>query len=1024
MEKNLILAGVGGQGILTIAQAISIAAIRRGWWVKQAEVHGMSQRGGAVQSHLRFADHELYSELIPKGRADMILAVEPLEALRYVEYLAPHGSIVASTAPFVNIPNYPPVEDVLERVTAYPDHVLVNAEEMAKAAGSVRAANTIMLGAASDLLCIALDELDAALAEMFGAKGTSLVQLNQRACRLGRAAAAAYLDGLRRGATPAQTRRWIDSLTPEQIELDIAAGTAPPIPMGEARLSGAEAQAVGQTLQRAYDEGRRQLFEHEIYRIVELVGAITPPRHRFLQPGETVTAETLAEFPGERIVLKLVSTKVVHKTEAGAVRFVPRDVDAVNRELRQMASRFGEQEQGHAGVLIVEYVDRAGSGFGQELFVGLRHTREFGAIIAAGLGGVDTEYLAHKMKPGIAVAKALAVDTSPEEFLEMFQKTAAYELLAGKARGHHRVVSDGELLRCFRAFIALARTYCLDRGQEGPDLGELEVNPFAFSGQRMIPLDGRGRLATATKEPPARPIRRIDALLTPKSIAVLGVSGKRANFGRIILNNVLDCGFAREHVYIIKEGEDTIDGVRCVPDAAHLPERIDLLVVAAASDDAASLLHDVIRSGKAASVILIPGGMGEREGTEHIEAQVREAIVTSRSSSDGGPIVLGPNCLGVRSRPGNYDTFFISNEKLDPRREAPPRRVALISQSGAFIISRMSNLELLDPTLAISLGNQIDLTVSDLLRTVGARGDIDCVGVYVEGFNDLDGLAFVRAVREVTLAGKTVVFYKAGRTAPGRAATAGHTHSVAGDYDICQTAVAAAGAIVTDTFKEFEQLIELATALHGKEVSGRRIGAVSNAGYETVGMADAILGMRYELEMAKLSDANAERLTDRLKALKLATLVNVRNPLDITPMASEDAYQACIEALVEDNHVDAVVVACVPLTPQLLTTADELLRAGSLADRLPALLRHSPKPIIAVIDSGPPYDAMARRLREGGVPVFRTCDQAVRSLGRFLCYRLERAAATAARLRTASSEWVAAGEEPATDQLQTAAPTR
>ncbi|MCO6438937.1 MAG: indolepyruvate oxidoreductase subunit beta [Phycisphaerae bacterium] len=1006
MEHNLILAGVGGQGILTIAQAISIAAVRRGWWVKQAEVHGMSQRGGAVQSHLRIADHELFSELIPKGRVDMILAVEPLEALRYVEFLAPHGSIVASTAPFVNIPNYPPVEDILERVTSYPDHVLVNAEDIAKAAGSVRAANTVMLGAASGLLGISLDELDAALSEMFSAKGASLVQMNQRACRLGRAAATAYQDGLRRGATPLETRRWIDSLSPEQLELDIEAGTAPPIPMGELRLSDAEAQAVAQTLLRAYEEGRRQLYEHEVYRLVELVGAITPPRHQFLQPGESVTAETLAEFSGDRVVLKLVSTKVVHKTEAGAVRFIPRDVDAVNRELRQMAARFGDQDENLAGVLLVEFVERAGSGFGQELFVGIRATREFGAIIAAGLGGVDTEFLAHKMKPGIAVAKALAIDTSPEQFLEMFKSTAAYEILAGKARGHHRVVSDGELLRCFRAFIALARTYCLDRGQEGPDLGELEVNPFAFSGQRMIPLDGRGRLATATPEPPARPIQRIGSMLTPKSIAVLGVSSKRANFGRIILNNVLDCGFAREHAYVIKEGEDAIDGVRCVPDIAHLPEPVDLLVVAASSDDAARLMDEIIRSGKVASAILIPGGMGEREGTEHIEEQVRKAILDSRSRPDGGPIVLGPNCLGVRSHPGSYDTFFIPNEKLDPRRNAVPKRVALISQSGAYIISRMSNLESLDPTLAISLGNQIDLTVSDFLRTVGARGDIDCIGVYVEGFNDLDGLAFVRAVREVTSTGKTIVFYKAGRTAPGRAATAGHTHSVAGDYDICQTAVAHAGAIVTDTFKEFEQLLELSTALHAKEVRGRRIGAISNAGFETVGMADAILGMRYELEIARLSENTIENLSTRLRTLKLEGLINVRNPLDITPMANEDAYQAGIEAMIEDENVDAVVVACVPLTPQLLTTEEELAKPGSLADRLPALLRNAPKPIIAVIDSGRSYDAMARRIREGGVPVFRTCDQAVRSLGRYLCYRTDRMERSAAREQAASAQWV------------------
>ena len=420
-----------------------------------------------------------------------------------------------------------------------------------------------------------------------------------------------------------------------------------------------------------------------------------------------------------------------------------------------------------------------------------------------------------------------------------------------------------------------------------------------------------------------------------------------------------------------------------------LPEPIDLLVVAAGSKAVAELMGPIVRSRKVASIILISGGMGEKEGTEEIESRVREAILASRSRPDGGPIVIGGNSMGVRSRPGRYDTFFIPENKLDPRRHAPPRRCAIISQSGAFIIGRMSNLELLDPRLAISVGNQIDVTVSDLLRTVGERDDVDCIGVYVEGFNDLDGLAFVRAVDEVTAAGKVVIFYKAGRTSPGRAATAGHTHSVAGDYDVCQTAVANAGAIVTDTFKEFEQLMELSTALHGKAVGGRRIGVISNAGFETVGMADAILGARYQVEIPPLSEATQESIRSSLSRHGLDALVNTRNPLDLTPMADEEAYEACAKAMLADDGIDAVIVSCVPLTPQLRTTVDELKQGGSLGDRLPPMLRDAAKPLIAVIDSGAAYEPMAHAIRAGGVPVFRSADQAVRSLGRYLCWRSE-----------------------------------
>src|SRR4030042_5605627 len=113
MKQDIILAGVGGQGILSIAFVIAGAALEDGLEVKQAEVHGMSQRGGAVQSHLRLSQERIFSDLIPKGEADLILSVEPLEALRYVDYLRPEGMVVSSRPPFVNIPDYPDLGTIL-----------------------------------------------------------------------------------------------------------------------------------------------------------------------------------------------------------------------------------------------------------------------------------------------------------------------------------------------------------------------------------------------------------------------------------------------------------------------------------------------------------------------------------------------------------------------------------------------------------------------------------------------------------------------------------------------------------------------------------------------------------------------------------------------------------------------------------------------------------------------------------------------------------------------------------------------
>ncbi|MBK9121143.1 MAG: indolepyruvate oxidoreductase subunit beta [Phycisphaerales bacterium] len=988
MEHNLILAGVGGQGILTIARAISAAALQRNLHVRQAEVHGMSQRGGAVQSHLRVADHELFSDLIPLGQVDMILAVEPLEALRYVHYLRPTGVLVVSTNAFMNIDNYPAIEQVLDRIAGFERHVLLDVDRLAKVAGSPLAANIVTLGAGALFLEIDAQELEDAVAEMFAAKGDKVVGINRRAFRLGRAAAAAYRDGLQRGGTSRAVRAWIDRLDAEAL---LAA--EPPTPPSfddlaavENRLTGAEATAFERTLLRAYQENRRALYEHEVYVLIELIGAISPPRYVFVPTGNLLAREALATFPGERVVLKIVSPEVVHKTDAQGVVFCPKEYDIVRREMDRLVAR----QAAHApveGVLVVEYVESRGSGFGSELFVGVRATREFGPVIAAGLGGIDTEYLAQRMRPGIAVAKACAADTSAEEFLELFKRTAAYDLLAGRARGHDRIVSDGELLRCFRAFISLARHFCVDRGAEGPDVAELEVNPFAFRQQRMVPLDGRGRLGTAAPHPVPRPAQRIVKLLEPGAIAVLGASATAENFGRIIARNVRDGGFPCEHLYLVKEGLGELDGIRCVPTLEALPEPVDLLVVAVPAPALPEVVRSATASGKVGAALLIPGGVGETEAGAVLDQELRAAIAAARQRPDGGPVFIGPNCMGIQSRPGRYDTFFIPRSKLDPRWEAPPRRVALISQSGAFVITRQSNLGMLDAALAISLGNQIDVTLADVAAAAGSRTDIDVVAIYAEGFGNYDGLELVRHIRRMVADGKFVLFYKAGRTPSGRSAAAGHTAAVAGDYDVCLAAVANAGAVCVDTFSAFEQLLDLATALHTRTLGGLRVAALSNAGFETVGMADATVGDDYAIQMTALSDTTQTRLTEILHAHKLTGLVNARNPLDVTPMATDAAYAAALGVLLQAPEVDAVIAALVPLTPAMLTTAEELSRPGALPERLAELLRHTTKPVVCSVAAGRAYDPLVAALRRTGVPVFRSADEATRVLGRYLWAR-------------------------------------
>lgn len=189
MKQDIILAGVGGQGILSIAYVIDNAALADGLFFKQAEVHGMAQRGGAVQSHMRLSDGAIWSDLIPKGEAEMILSVEPLEALRYFDYLKPDGIVVTSSTPYRNIPDYPEVDKVLEAVRRAPRAVVVDSERLAKEAGTVKAQNIVLLGAAAASLILKEESLRRTIEDLFRGRGTPVLEANLKAFELGKKAA-------------------------------------------------------------------------------------------------------------------------------------------------------------------------------------------------------------------------------------------------------------------------------------------------------------------------------------------------------------------------------------------------------------------------------------------------------------------------------------------------------------------------------------------------------------------------------------------------------------------------------------------------------------------------------------------------------------------------------------------------------------------------------------------------------------------------------------------------------------------
>lgn len=186
MKSDIILAGVGGQGILTIATILGAAALEENLYLKQAEVHGMSQRGGDVQSNLRISSTPIHSDLIPLAKADIIVSLEPMEALRYLPYLAPDGWVVTGTTPFVNIDNYPDPAEIERELRTLPHIVAFDMEAVAKELKSPRSSNMVLLGAASPFIDIAPEKIEDAIRRLFAHKSEAVAEANIAAFRAGR----------------------------------------------------------------------------------------------------------------------------------------------------------------------------------------------------------------------------------------------------------------------------------------------------------------------------------------------------------------------------------------------------------------------------------------------------------------------------------------------------------------------------------------------------------------------------------------------------------------------------------------------------------------------------------------------------------------------------------------------------------------------------------------------------------------------------------------------------------------------
>jgi acyl-CoA synthetase (NDP forming) len=724
----------------------------------------------------------------------------------------------------------------------------------------------------------------------------------------------------------------------------------------------------------ARSAGRDTLLEHEVYAVLSEAGFETP-RHLFWKghPAAASAGELRGFLEGLAeggTVLKIVSPQVLHKSDVGGIATCGREAEAVGATAMRLWDEVGRRapEAERLGVLVTERLSTLAGSPAAETLLAAKLDPSFGPVLVLGLGGVLTEWFGSASEGRSTTV--LRPGRVREGLLRAVERLPAFALLFLSSRVHPRPPLDLEATA--EKLEALGRVAGV--------FEELEVNPLILTPDgRWVAADGKARLATGCPAiAPRRPLRKIASLLRPRSAVVVGASATSLNPGRIILRNLRRAeGLDYGHLHAVHAKEAAIDGIPCVPRVEALPEKVDLAVVAVPAEGAPETVRALCASGRAESIILIPGGFAE-VGRGDLEREMVAALGASRQRPDGGPVLVGGNCLGIVSK-HQYNTFFLPQYKL-PFHDAPGDNLVAVSQSGAYLVSLSSNLDgIVFPRASISFGNQMDLTVSDFLEHFLDDDTVSVLACYVEGFKPRDGERFLELAREIRRRGRRVVAFKAGKTALGAAATRSHTAALAGDYAVARDLLEEAGVVVAHTLNMFEDYVKVFTLLFDRLPRGRRLGVVSNAGFECASVLDKL----YALAPAVLSDATRSRLRACLPGIAHAD-----NPVDTTPMATTAQLVAAAAALLEDPGVDALLVSPIPVTPSLEDLAPDLAgshseniyAAGSLPQELIRLFRETRKPMAVSVDSGRLYDDFVTVLQRAGIPVYRKIDRASRAL--------------------------------------------
>jgi acyl-CoA synthetase (NDP forming) len=731
---------------------------------------------------------------------------------------------------------------------------------------------------------------------------------------------------------------------------------------------------------------RELLHEHETYELLRLLGFRTP-KVLFAGNAKEVASLDLSAFPGDRVVCKLISERLVHRFEHGGIRFTSRRRENLLEIFADFERIARELSIPLTGMMVAEAVEGS-DGVPYQLLVSMRQDESFGPVVFMGLGGIGTEIYKMSLREDKALFVRAAQDVQDiEGTVRALGRTFFHPVITGKTRISSKPLVDGrKVYDAVRRLAELGERFS-PLSHSSVTVEELEVNPLQITADgELVPLDAFMRISD-TKISPLHPHRKgISKLLEPETVLIIGASANKINTGRIILRNIIEAGkIGKENIFLLHRAGGEIDGCRAFSSLNDIPMKADMTVFTIpANERSAALLEQIISEERSSTVTVISGGFGETEAGKEIDRRLHDAIHKGRIKNNGGVVVNGPNCLGIVSRPGGYNTFFLPEYKL-PFIGKYGERCAFISQSGAYLVTLVSNIaKLINPKYMITYGNQMDLTVTDYLIYMKDDPEIDLFVVYLEGLQPYDGVRFLRVAKEIIASGKKIVMYKTGRTAEGAAAVASHTASMAGNYEVLHKIMTDTGVMMPDTLNEIEDVIKTFSLLEDKEIGGRRVGIFGNAGFECSVAADRL----YSMELATFSEKTVAMLHDALPS----EIVDIRNPVDATPLTDAVNYGRCLEAFVEDDGIDCIVSSIVAPTPFMETLPageghkEDIRHENSFPKVTIRIFKRTTKPMVVSVDSGKLYDPAVDMMEEAGVPVFRKVDRAMKALDNFLSH--------------------------------------